>query len=166
MRKSTRILWILIIMGIVIVSGCGTVGPIPPTGPIHLEAEAGTGEGEIKLRSEASNEKTMWLKTGETLTITFDLATNARYRLDVVASNDHVNDVPLETVRVQLDGEEIGRFAPADTGDGGRGWNVFETNHSIAPVDILAGDHSLTFYVTEGDGYGVEIDVVILTPTE
>ena len=164
MRKSILILWVLVSIGIVI-NGCGTIVPIPAS-PIHLEAEAGTGEGEIKLRDKASNEKTMWLKTDETLTIQFNLATSARYRLDVVTSNDHVNDVPLETVYVLLDDEEIGHFFPVDTGDGGLGWNVFTINDSIGPVEILAGDHSLAFYVTEGDGFGVEIDVVILTHTE
>ena len=205
MRKSTLALWILVSMGVVIVSGCAAVvvptpppdrdatveaavaatltaqsapqptatltsqpTPEPTTMPtpiqqIFLEAEDGTG-GEDKLRSEASNQETRWLNTDEILTIPFDLATSARYKLDVVTSNDHVNGAPLETVYVQLDGEEIGHFSPADTGDNGFGWNIFVTNYCIAPVEILAGGHSLTFYVTEGDGFGVEIDVAILKP--
>ena len=159
-RKSALILCIMVSLGMVI--GCGTV--VRP--PIRLEAEDGIGDGETKVRSAASNEKTVWLRTDETLAIQFDLADSARYKLDVIVSNDHVNDVPLEIVQVRLDDEEIGHFAPADTGDGGYGWNVFVTNYCMAPVEILAGDHSLAFYVTGGDGYGVEIDAVILTRAE
>ncbi len=138
----------------------------PPTAPVQivLEGEAGSGDGQVMPRSEASGQKTVWLHAGESRTLSFQLSAGARYSLSVRYSNDNFG--PLETVDVAVDGVNVGQFAAQDTGGFGLGWNVFESSGTIGSVDLQPGAHEVTVSVTGGDGYGVEIDVVTLDRVE
>lgn len=127
-----------------------------------LEGEDGTGDGSIKLRSAASNQKTVWLHAGESRILPFNLEGTGLYEVAVRYSNDNFG--PLETVEVSIDGASVGQFEAQDTGDGGSGWNVFEWSGPIGLKIISPGSHEVTVSVMGGDGYGVEIDVVSLSP--
>ena len=129
---------------------------------IVLEAEAGSGDGQVMLRSNASGQKTVLLKDGETLALTFLLTGSVRYAVNVRYSNDNANNQPSETVTVTIDGKTIGEFIAKDTGDGGLGWNVFTSSLITEPVDLLTGTHTMEVFVEGGDEFGVEIDAVFL----
>lgn len=144
-------------------SSTPTASPTPQA-RIPLEAEAGSGEGLIKPRSAASGQRTVWLHSGESRTLSFRLATGARYGLSVRYSNDNFG--PLETVAVSVNGAKVGQFAALDTGDFGSGWNVFRSSGTIGWLHLQAGVHEVNVSVTGGDGFGVEIDLVALNRTE
>ena len=131
-------------------------------GPVSLEAEDGTGDGTIKDRGAASNQKTVLLKAGKSRTMSFDLEGTALYQVDVRYSND--NSGPLEDVEVSIDETSVGQFEAQDTGDYGQGWNVFEWSGPIGSHIVAPGSHEALVSVTGGDGYGVEIDLVSLAP--
>jgi len=111
-------------------------------------------------RSNASGQKTVWLKDGEIRTIPFSVTGSTRYTVSVRYSNDNFGS--LEVVTVSINGKEIGSFSAQDTGNFGFGWNVFTSSESLGPVDLLPGAHSIKVSVEGGDGYGVEIDLVFL----
>jgi len=70
-----------------------------------LEGEAGTGWTNSYPRSNASGQKTAWLtNVGQTLTLPFDVPTEAVCNLDVRYSNDG----PSDTIQLFLDGKLIG----------------------------------------------------------
>ena len=156
---------LLFIIGFVIATGCDAPPPSAPENPseILLEAENGSGDGQIMPRSEASNRQTVWLHSGETRTLLFATVRSTRYSISVRYSNDNFG--PLETVDVSMGDTLLGSFRPQDTGDFGFGWNVFLWTDSIGPVDLSPGWHSVVLSVLGGDGFGVEIDVVALRTT-
>ncbi|MBI5605953.1 MAG: hypothetical protein HY879_21675 [Deltaproteobacteria bacterium] len=129
---------------------------------IVLQAENGSGAGQVMSRSNAGGQATVWLHANETRIITFPLCpgTNTNYRLRVRYSND--NNGPTEVVSIQLDGSSVGQFTSEDTGDFGLGWNNFAESPDLGPVTLQPGDHKITISVTGGDGNGIEIDSVIL----
>lgn len=142
-----------------------TPTPIPtPPAQILLEGEDGTGDGQVMPRSRASNLHTVWLHTGESRILQFELSTDVSYSLSVRYSNDNFG--PLETVEVSVDGVLVGTFAAQDTGNFGNGWNVFESSGPIGSVELEPGNHEVVITVSGGDGYGVEIDVVTLDRVE
>ncbi|MBV5308522.1 glucoamylase family protein [Chromatium okenii] len=126
---------------------------------IMKEAESGIGGGEIKMRSAASGQKTVWLKANQTRTLSFT-STCSSYIATVQYSND--NNGFLETIELKADGKPMGSFEAQDTGNWGSGWNVFLTSRLLGPLGFSKGNHRLTLTVSGGDGYGVEIDKVTL----
>lgn len=128
--------------------------------PLVLEAERGSGEGQEKMRSNASGQRTVWLKSGQVLTLPFTLTISSNFSVRMRYSNDNFGS--LEDVSVALDGQNVGQFQAQDTGDGGFGWNNFLVSEPIGTVDLQTGNHTLTVTVTNGDGNGVEIDFVEL----
>ncbi|MCY2990968.1 MAG: hypothetical protein NTY19_24295 [Planctomycetota bacterium] len=127
-----------------------------------LEAEAGTGDGSINSRTNASGGQTVGLHSGEARTMSVNLTADGAYELSVRYSND--NDGPLETVTVSVDGTTIGSFQAQDTGNFGAGWNSFEISPPLGarPPSFHSGNHLVTVTVSCGDGNGVEIDKVTL----
>ena len=116
-------------------------------------------------RSAASGQRTVWLHDGESRILSFQLPASARYTLGVWYSNDNPTG-PLETVTVSVDGAAVGSFFAQNTripGEPpGSGWNVFTSAGPFGPVDLQPGTHEVRVSVAGGDGYGMEIDVVIL----
>ena len=149
-------------------AAAGTLPPPPPPPPppsepaIFLEGESGTGDGDVISRSAASGDQTVWLQAGESRTLSFRLDTGARYKLNVRYSNDNFG--PLETIAVSVDGTSLGQFVTQDTGDDGEGWNVFFWSDIVGSRDLAPGDHEVVLFVSGGDGFGVEIDLVGLVP--
>ena len=130
---------------------------------IVLEAEAGTGDGSMMFRGNASGGKTIQLDAGEVRTLSFVLDTTANYQIFIRYSNDNNNLGPLDNLRLAIDGTLIGSFMAMDTGDNGDGWNIFLTTPNVS-VPLELGAHNITITVAGGDGGGVEIDQVSLIP--
>jgi hypothetical protein len=130
---------------------------------ILLEGEAGSGNGQIKARSEASVARTVLLQTSESQTLAFELAGTARYTVSVRYSIDNFG--PLETVSVRVDGVSLGQFEAQDTGDFGFGWNNFVSSGALGVIALQPGAHQIVVSVAGGDGSGIELDVVTLDRT-
>lgn len=129
-----------------------------------LEAERARGAGQVMQRKHASGERTVQLDAGERLILPFRLGGPGRYIVSVRYSNDNDDTKPTETIGVRLDGALLGKFRPKDTGSGGFGWDVFHKTAAVGkPMMLKAGAHKLKLTVTDGDGFGVEIDVATLT---
>jgi len=140
-----------------------SAAPVPPAASVFsLEAESGSGDGEIRQRSQASGGRTVHLGPGERRSWTFTIdSVPAQYALAVRYSNGRYG--PRELITLAVDGLRTGAFTSRDTGeDTPEGWNAFVSDN--AGVSMLpAGAHTVTLDVTGGDGC-VEIDLVALTP--
>lgn len=138
------------------------------TAPLHLEAEDGNGDGQVMARSNASGELTVLLQSSESRTLAFSSPSQCeiKYGISVQYSNDHDRSQPLETVMVGIDGEPIGQFEAENTKlpgqSPGTGWNQFNSSGQLGISVLEPGDHEVTISVSDGDGLGVEIDVVLL----
>jgi len=135
-------------------------GLIEDTHPEQLEAEAGTGDGSTSFRPNASGGQTIQLDDGESRTIAFDVTNSTRFDVIVRYSNDNFG--PLETIEVFVDAISVGSFEAQDTGDFGLGWDTFASSDPLGPVFLDVGGHDVTVSVSGGDGFGVEVDVVML----
>lgn len=153
----------------VLAMGCGqTPSPTAPSSAptssietIALEAEAGSGDGDLFQRSRASGALTVHLAPGQRRHWTFKVAAQpANYAILVTYSNDNPGDT--EVLRVEVDGEAIGTVRAQDTGDDGEGWNVFVADPAGALV-LRPGTHTVTVQSTGGDGC-IEIDMITLRP--
>jgi hypothetical protein len=130
------------------------------TDEVLLQAEGGTGNGQVMLRSAALNQRTVALQASESLTFSFQFSGEARYRVDVRYSNDNFG--PMEVVGIAIDGIQIGNFVALDTGDFGNGWNNFLWSGPTGSVNLSPGLHNIAITVSGGDGFGVEIDAIKL----
>jgi hypothetical protein len=127
---------------------------------LSLEAEAGSGQGEVMQRPKASGGVTIHLAPGERRQWTFSVAASqAEYAIAVTYSNDNIGET--ETIRVSLDDVAVGAFEARDTGDDGEGWSVFETD-LVGTSTLARGNHTLVISSSGGDGC-IEIDKVTLT---
>lgn len=134
---------------------------VPPVTVVFLEAEAGSGDGQVMQRSRASGGQTVHLGPGERRLWTFDVgAVQVQYALSVTYSNG--KEGPNEVIRVTIDGTPVSSFQNRDSGDSTEGWNVFVTDPAGTST-LGRGSHTLTLEVNGGDGC-VEIDVVTLSP--
>jgi hypothetical protein len=163
MRISAFNVWLPLVLTV----GCGSqtlpIAPSPASSArtISLEAEAGSGEGDLVHRSHASGGFTIHLAPGQRRLWTFVVGAHpAEYVLSVTYSNDNPGDT--EILRVELDGQTVGSFRAQDTGDDGEGWNIFVADRAGASM-LRAGTHTLLVESTGGDGC-VEIDLVSLSP--
>jgi hypothetical protein len=138
--------------------------PPPQPTQILLEGEDGTGAGLLRSRSQASGGKTVWLQFGQTRNFTFNLSASASHQFSLRYSNDHFGG-PLELIEVRLDGTPIGNLLALDTGDHGLGWNSFLWASFAPNIALAPGPHTLSATIlNEGDGYGVELDLIRLEP--
>jgi hypothetical protein len=136
--------------------------PVPAVpSPIVLEAEAGSGDGDLMQRSRASGGQTIHLAPGQRRRWTFTLqAPASRYAVMVTYSNANPGDV--EVLRIEVDGQPLGSIRAQDTGDDGEGWNVFVAD--FAGTSMLGpGPHTAIVESTGGDGC-IEIDLVTIRP--
>ena len=130
---------------------------------VSLEAEDGTGDGQVVQRSRASGGQTVHVGPGEHRLWTFDVrAARAPYALSVTYSNG--KEGPNEVIGVTVDGMPVSSFQNRDSGDSTEGWNVFVTDPAGTST-LGPGSHTLMLEVTGGDGC-VEIDFVTLRPGE
>jgi hypothetical protein len=153
----------------ILVVGCGqSPSPTAPSSVatalpqmIALEAEAGSGDGDLFHRSRASGALTVHLAPGQRRQWTFKVpAQPSNYAILVTYSNDNPGDT--EVLRVEVDGDEIGAVRAQDTGDDGEGWNVFVADPAGALM-LRPGTHTVTVQSTGGDGC-IEIDMITFRP--
>jgi hypothetical protein len=152
-----------------LMAGCG--GADLPTRPsasappsaivVPLEAEAGTGDGQIKQRSAASNGRTVHLAPGERREWRFKIGPeNVHYALSLTYSNSRGGD--NETLTVMLDGAPVSSFRNRNSGENDEGWNMFVTDR-MGSATLTSGAHTLIVSSSGGDGC-VELDLVTLAP--
>ena len=138
-----------------------SVLPEPVATAVALEAEAGSGDGQVRERSHASGGLTVHLGPGERRSWTFALrAVQTEYAFAVTYANG--KEGPNEMLDVAVDGKPVASFQDRDSGDSVEGWNLFVTD-TAGTSTLGSGTHTLTLDVTGGDGC-VEIDVVTLRP--
>ena len=121
----------------------------------RLEGESGQGDGSIMNRSNASGQKTVWLRVGEKRNWSFSFDGQGQYAV----SFGYSNDGPADTVAVSLDNVQVGQCVTQSTGSGGSGWNQFAVC-PIGKVTLSPGRHTVTVKAVKTDSYGVEIDFV------
>ena len=143
---------------IIISTACSDVAPKE----IHLEAERGVGTGEVKPRSNASNDAGIWFHEDEARIWNFEISDSAIYSVYVNYSNDGDPD----KVKVIIHQDESGEFVTQNTREAGSvpgdGWNVFNRVNVIAEIKLAPGKHRAEVVALETDSYGVEIDEVLL----
>jgi hypothetical protein len=162
-RPKFALVGLGLLMALVALALALIVLPDPPNGPdfsLLLQASEAASDGSLKGRSGASDETTLLLEDGGTATWAVDVPESGEYEFVVRYSND--NHGELETVAVSVDGDIVGEFEALDTGDDGEGWNVFYESPSLGPYRIEAGEREFSLSVAGGDGYGVEIDNILL----
>ncbi len=139
--------------------------PIPPAASrLTFEAESGSGDGDVRQRSQASGGRTVHLGPGERRSWPFSVdSVTAQYALAVRYSNGRYG--PTEVITLIVDGHQTGSFQDRNTGeDTPEGWNAFVDDDAGLSM-LPAGSHTVTLAVTGGDGC-VEIDVVTLSPRD
>jgi hypothetical protein len=139
--------------------------PVPPAASrLMLEGESGSGDGDIRQRSQASGGRTVHLGPGERRSWSFSVdSLTAQYALAVRYSNGRYG--PNESITLIVDGQQTGSFQDRNTGeDTPEGWNAFVDDEGGLSM-LPAGNHTVTLAVTGGDGC-VEIDVVTLSPRD
>jgi hypothetical protein len=126
-----------------------------------LEAEAGSGDGDLMQRSHASGALTIHLAPGQRRQWTFEISSPpSQYNVFVTYSNDNPGET--EVLKVAVDGESIGTIRTQDTGDDGEGWNIFVADLAGAAM-LRPGTHTVTVESAGGDGC-IEIDMVTIRP--
>ena len=127
---------------------------------IALDAEEAQGDGDVRLRSNAHEGKTVLLFPGESIYFTELNMRNGKFEVWVTYSNDNADDVLGEIVDVYLDDELFGSFAAKDTGSHGLGWDNFAESPILGIFTPDGEKHvfSLTVREDTGDSYGIEID--------
>lgn len=133
---------------------------IVATRHIFIEAESGSGEGEIRRRSRASGGLTLHLAPGERhqWVVGLNLAP-ARYAVSVTYANGQ--EGPNELMTLSIDGVAVRSWMNRDSGDAIEGWNLFVTDSAGASM-LSFGTHAVVLETSGGDGC-VEIDHLSLT---
>lgn len=121
----------------------------------EFETSSAAGDGVINYRSNASNDQTILLHTGQTRSFTVNVSTSGPYTLNVRYSND--NWGLTEIVNVLIDNNVSKAFTSQDTGNHGHGWNIFVSD-TAGVIFLDAGSHSIAFTIESGDGWGIEMD--------
>lgn len=98
-------------------------------------------------------------------TLDFETFEDGEFAVNVRYSNDHDDGIPGELVTVRIDGIEVGSFRAEDTGS----WDVFVASGEICSsggdclTTLTAGTHQVEVSISEGDGFGIELDAVTLS---
>jgi hypothetical protein len=134
---------------------------LAPVTKVVLEAEAGSGDGQVRERSRASGGQTVHLGPGENRRWTFkNSAPTTPFAVAVTYANGQEGE--NEEIDVTLDGRLLRSFRNRDSGDAVEGWNLFVTD-PVGASTVATGAHTLVLGVRGGDGC-VEIDLIALSP--
>jgi len=132
-----------------------------PTRQVAIEAETGTGDGDVRQRSRASGGLTLHLAPGERHQWIFAISgESSRYAVSVTYANGQ--EGPNELMTLSIDGVTMRSWMNRDSGDAIEGWNLFVTDPAGAST-LAFGTHMLAIESSGGDGC-VEIDRIVLTP--
>lgn len=153
------------------IEAIGSPGTCPVASPVarQLEGELGYGNGEPRPRSAATGKRTVWLpQAGHSRGFSILSRGCGPFRLAARYSNDNLNDLPSETVKITVNGDLACTFVAADTGDDGVGWNRFaQWPGPVDPpcvVQLRTGVNSIVVTIDDGDGYGLELDNLRFQP--
>jgi hypothetical protein len=103
---------------------------------------------------------------GENLSIPLNYVGNAT--MLVRYSNDSAG--ALEVIELRIIGQTTRAFSFSALNtrrpgmSSGDGWECFQTVVFVSPVEFFAEDHTLEVRVTGGDGFGVELDGIVIQP--
>ena len=136
-----------------------TVEPGIVVDPIRSEAKAGTGDGVIRDRGSA---QTVLLEDRQTRTFDVDIDRAGPYDLVVRYSNGNLPG-DSEFIQLLIDNQLLTQFEAEDTGSGGSGWENFAVFGLPDTLSLSPGRHTLELAVWGGDGWGIEIDQLVLT---
>lgn len=141
-----------------------TPTPPPSANALLLEVEDyNTDPQRYRGRRNASNNQTVSMLDEDNLSIPLDYVGNAT--MLVRYSNDSAG--PLEVVELRIIGQttRVFTFSAFNTRRpgmrSGEGLECFQTV-AFGDVTFSAQDHTLEVRVTGGDGFGVELDVILL----
>ena len=127
---------------------------------IDKEAEYGTFSGTRMFRSAASNGRTVWLHSGETIVLSLITEGPCSMRItNVVYSNDGKSD----RVSIRVNGVFLGQFQTRSKSNRGYLWNVFLSTGPIGNTTALStGTQTIKIVADYTDYYGVEIDEITI----
>ena len=131
---------------------------------VGYQAEKAAFDGVRIARSMAYNVETVLLNDGQGVTFALDAPVSGHYTLYIRQSNDNPRG-QTETLKTQIDGQDTGEIVTVNTGtSSGEGWNAFAVL-TVGTFVFEQGAHSVTLTASGGDGYGVEIDALIVAQT-
>jgi len=127
---------------------------------ITQEGENGySGPGTPKDRSNASNNKTVYLlTTGGELNWSIPIEVAGEYEVVIRYSNDDTG--ALDDVSIRINGNYIDTFTSKDTGNDGHGWNIFTETSTINLGFLSTGTKTFSLKLDRQDGYGIEFDKI------
>ena len=132
-------------------------------GALDLEAERGANypTGAQRSRSNASNEATVLLHQGQSVTLHFSVFSACSVSVTNVA---YTNDGESDTISVTIDETSVGSFQTFGHSNFGHNWNVVRNSGGVGDsVSITSGSHTVRVTATTTDQFGVEIDKVSLS---
>ena len=135
---------------------------VTTTFSLELEAENGSGypTGAQRPRSAASNDATVALSQGQSVTLHFSVFSSCTVSVSDVA---YTNDGGADTISVSIDGTNVGSFRTVAESNAGHNWNVVRNSGNLgSSFNIISGSHTVRVTATSTDRYGVEIDKVSL----
>jgi hypothetical protein len=112
-------------------------------------------------RGNAVGDKTLGLREGCAATYAVKLEKGRKYAIQL----RHANDGPTDLIKISVNGEPIGKVRTMDTGSGvclGCGWDIFAYTNKLY-FSATSGTTYITIKSKESDGYGFEIDDIVLT---
>lgn len=134
-----------------------------------LEAESADVFTDVPFRPNAYGGKTVHLDSVDIdaddtdlekeIVFVVEIEKESAYILYIRHSNANDPNKSSEILNVYLGEAELNKFLTANTGD----WNVF-AQPPIGEIFLTEGKHSIKLVVTKGDGYGIDIDAIILIP--
>jgi hypothetical protein len=127
---------------------------------LDAEGLSASGDGQVRARSTAYGGTSILLVDGQSRTFAVPVFDEGPYSFALRYSNDNFG--ASETITLSVDGSPIAAFSAADTGDFGAGWNQFVTTGELGYPTLTAGAHFVTVTVAGGDGYGLELDALIV----
>ena len=131
---------------------------------LEYQAEDAGKFADEPFRKNASGGKTVHLVAGERIKFPVSVVESGYYILYIRHSNDNLNPPKkTEILEVMLNGEKLGQYLTEDTGDSSKGWDIFK-EPAFGDVLLDPGTNEIELAVTGGDGYGIEIDAIILVP--
>ncbi|XP_046355960.2 uncharacterized protein LOC124134909 [Haliotis rufescens] len=114
----------------------------------------------VMSRTISQNDRNLWLKKGESVTMKFCLDVEAFVKIRNIF---WANDGWLDTIVIKINDKPIGNFSTNDNSNWGELWNTLSESGPVGDeINLPSGEHTLTLEVPEADFYGVEIDKVIL----
>ena len=126
---------------------------VTTTSALELEAEDGSvyPTGAQRPRSAASNDATVVLNQGQSITLHFSVFSSCTVSVSDIA---YTNDGGADTISVRIDETSVGSFQTVAESNAGHNWNVVRNSGSLgSSVSIILGSHTVRVTATSTDQY-------------